>query len=191
MLNKALLLFLFSIFHSLTLASPTQEDAGKKPSKTHAHRFINIAVVDVQTILELSTAVGNIRSSVEKISLELQNEFSHKEQELKKIESELIEKQKTLAQDQFDKEVLNFNQQVTETQKKAQEKKIKLEQYHSKAISKVNEVAMQIIRDIAQENNLNIVLPSTQVLYADETLNITEKVLLKLNKAISYVEIKF
>ncbi len=199
MFNRLLMILFFA------LANYTTSAFGANINKENA--FINdnalaktqqknisqqkIAVVDVQTILDLSTAVIGIRASIEKISQDLQKEFSERESNLKLIEKKLIEKQETLSKENFEKEVLDFNKKVTEEQKILQEKKIRLEQAHSKAIGQVNEIAMKIIKDIAHKKQLNIVFPSTQLLYADESLNITEQVLLQLNQTLPSVEVKF
>ncbi len=199
MLNRLILLSLIIILPHVPKAfganfikessEPTINNDIKLNRKNLADK--KIAVVDVQTILDLSTAVTGIRASIEKLSQDLQKEFSNRELELKLIESKLIEKQESISKEVFAKEVLVFNKKVTEEQKIVQEKKIRLEQAHSKAISRVNGVAMKIIKDLAQKRHFSVVFPSTQVLYADEALNITEEVLIKLNNTIPSVEVKF
>lgn len=150
-----------------------------------------IAVVDVQMILEQSKAVSAIRNAAEKINQELQNELQNKENELKILEKKLIESKEQLPQAEFEKEVMKFNKQVTGAQKNIQDRKLRLEQAHAKAISKVNEVALKIISSLASEGKYSVVLPSTQVLYANDKLNITPEVLVRLNTTIPYVELKY
>lgn len=199
MLNRLILLSLIIILPLMpqafgaNLIKESSQNPANNDEKLNKKNLSDkkIAVVDVQTILDLSTAVTGIRISIEKLSQDLQKDFSNRELELKDIESKLIEKQETLSKENFEKEVLVFNKKVTEVQKIVQEKKIRLEQAHSKAISKVNGVAMKIIKDLAQKRHFSVVFPSTQVLYADEALNITEEVLIKLNNTIPSVEVKF
>lgn len=150
-----------------------------------------IVVVDVQTILDNSKAVSQIRNHVEQKNAKLQQELNELESELKKREAELIKQKDAISESEFDKEVIKFNKKVTKAQKKIQESKVKLEQSHSKAISKVNEVALDIIEEISMKQNYLLVLPSNQVLFANEKLNITSEVLKLLDKKIPKVNLEF
>ncbi len=176
-----LIRILFILLISITISVKAQAKGNE----------ITIAIVDVQEILDKSTAVSAIRSNVDKINQDLQNEFSSQEQELKKIEASLIEKKSRISQEIFDKELITFNKKVSDAQKNIHNKKISLEQAHAKAMSEVNEVAMKIISDIALENKYYLILPSNQVLYADNKLNITEEVLSRLNKKLLTIDLKY
>jgi len=150
-----------------------------------------IAVVDVQTILDNALAVVYIRTEVDKFNKNLQNEFLKLENNLKIKEQELIKQKDILSPDDFEKEVIKFNKNVTKAQKVIQEKKIKLEQAHAKSLSKVNNLALKIISKLALKNKYSLVLPSTQILYADEKMNITKEVLEQLNSNLPRVELDF
>jgi len=150
---------------------------------------IKIAIVDVQVIMDRSTAVSSIRANVDKLNQSLQDEFSLKEQELKIMESAIIEKKSTMSQDEFEHELIEFEKKVSNSQKTIHNKKIILEQAHARAMSEVNDVAMQIVSDIAFENKYYLVLPSNQALYINEKLDITEEVLSRLNKKLLTVDI--
>lgn len=157
-----------------------------------AHNFeVKIAVVDVQAILESSLAVQGIRKSIDSISQNIHDEMSKKESELKKNEDEILKKKNVLNEENFNIEVNNFNIKLSEAQKDLQNKKIKLEQAHAESIEKVHEETITIITELSKKHSFNLVLPSSQVLFAAENLNITQEVLKQLNDRLKVVKVNY
>lgn len=150
-----------------------------------------IAVVDVHAILEKALAVQDIRKSIDKISEGLQKEMSAKEIELKKSEEEIIKKRGTLTEEAFEKEVAAFNKKASSAQHAMQNKKVKLEQTHAEAIAKVHDATIEIIHNLSKEYEFNLAIPSSQVLYAKEDLNITEEVIKRLNEKLKTVPVNY
>jgi Skp family chaperone for outer membrane proteins len=161
------------------------------PTNAEKNFKANIAIVDVQSILEHSLAMQSIRKSIDSISQNIQNDISKKESQLKKIEEELIKKRSTLGEETFEKEVNEFNKKVSEAQKYIQDRKTHLEQAHAEAVSALHNATIGIISDIAKKNNLNIVLPSSQVLFAKNDLNITPEVIQQLNTTLKYIKVNY
>lgn len=150
-----------------------------------------IAVVDVESILENSSAIGSIRKSINELTKTIEDEITEQEKEYKKRQQELLELQKTLNQEKFDSLVLKFNKNVSKIQKNIQQKKIALEQAHSQAIEVVHQKTISIIGDLAKKYSLDIVLPTSQVLYVKSELNITPEVISKLNNDLKEVQINY
>ena len=152
---------------------------------------VRIAVVDVQSILENSIAITGVRKSIDAISGDIQKYLAAKELEFKAIEEGLIKKRGVLNEEAFEKEVDNFNKKVSEAQKEMQSRKARLEQAHAGAISKVHEVTMEIINELARKYNFNMALPSSQVLFATTDLNITSEVITALNSRLKSVKVNY
>ena len=155
-------------------------------------RYIaKIAVVDIESILENSLAIAGIKKSINELSQDIQNDISEQEKELKANEQNLLELEKTLTQEKFDLLVAKFNKDVNKAKKNIQFKKIALEQAHSESIEVVNQKIISIISELAKEYNLNIVLPSSQVLYINNELNVTLEVISKLNDNLKEVPVNY
>jgi Skp family chaperone for outer membrane proteins len=148
-----------------------------------------IAVVDVESILENSLAISSIRKSIDELSVNIQKEVTEKEEAFKKYEEELIQKRDKLSSEKFDALVAEFNKNVSNVQKNVQLKKRALEQAHSKAIETVHEATISIIGELSKKYNVNIVLPSNQVLFVSNDLNITHEVVSNLNEKLKEVKI--
>ncbi|NDA90581.1 MAG: OmpH family outer membrane protein, partial [Alphaproteobacteria bacterium] len=62
---------------------------------------------------------------------------------------------------------------------------------HSQAIEVVHQKTISIIGDLAKKYSLDIVLPTSQVLYVKSELNITPEVISKLNNDLKEVPINY
>jgi len=59
------------------------------------------------------------------------------------------------------------------------------------SMSKVNEIIKEIIADIAKDKNYEVIIPASQTVFFNETLDISEEVLKKLDKKFTKVDVKF
>jgi Skp family chaperone for outer membrane proteins len=150
-----------------------------------------IAIVDIQYILENSLAIQSIRKDIERIGKDIEKDMLKKEAELKKQEEILIKKRDSLTEENFNIEVNSFNAKVSQAQQEIQNKKVRLEQAHSKAVSKVYETTIEIITDLSRKKNFNLVMPTTQILYAKDNFNITSEVISQLNAKLKLVTVNY
>ncbi len=199
-INKVYYRFVLLVISVFVLASANFSYAAKKPSSkaaslpqssTTSSFEVRVAIVDVQSILEHSAAIQSIRQSIEVISKNIQQEISKKETELKVVEEELVKKRSSLTQEAFDKEVAKFNKLVSEAQKNMQKKKSRLEQAHSEAVGRVHKATYSIISELSKKNKFNLVLPSSQVLFAKTELNITVEVIALLNERLQTIKVNY
>jgi Skp family chaperone for outer membrane proteins len=167
--------------------------AAEAEKTQHSDDFtVKIAVVDVQSVLENSLVVRALRSSIEEINKKMQQELSQQELELKEIEDDLIKKRDKLSEIDFEKELSFFNHKVNLAQQKSQLQKSQLEKAYAEAMAKVHEATLNIIKNFSQKNKrYNLVLPSSQILFAADNLNITSQVIDELNKSLSDIKINY
>jgi len=152
---------------------------------------VRVAVVDVQSVLEGSIAIKDLRNKIEKLNQKIQEDIAAKEAEFKPLEEKLIKERPFLSDEEFEQKVNEFNAKVSEVRKEIQIKKTKLEQAHAEAMSKIHETTISIISDLAEKYNVNLVIPSAQVLYAKNNLNITSEVTFMLNEKLKEVTINY
>lgn len=150
-----------------------------------------IAVVDIESVLENSLAINNIKKSINALSQNIQTDISQQEKDLRIREQELLELKTTLTEEKFEVLVTKFNKNVSNTKRSIQSRKSALEQAHLQAIEEVNKKIMFIIGEIAKEHGIDVVLPSSQVLYVTNELNLTFEVISKLNDSLKEVQINY
>jgi outer membrane protein len=182
-MNLKKIISVISILIFSNLPIPSTEAYEQKKS--------NIAVVDVQMVLERSFAVQSVKNRIEEISKNIQKQMDNKTANLKKLEEELSRKRGVISEKDFEHELLNFNKNVSNLQREAQESKGKIEQAFSEAMNKVHEEILKIISDLARENSYDIVMPAPVVIYVSPTLNISQAIIDKLNTTLKEVKINY
>lgn len=183
-----ILCFVALFFPVIVLATPNITSVSEFSSNEFDAK---VAVVDVESILEHSKAIMHIKKSMNVISEQIQDELSAKEIKLKQAEAELIEKRGILPKEEFDKLVADFNKKVSLTQQEMQNKKSALERAHGNAIAQVHEKTISVISDLSKKYGFNIVFPSSQVLYVNNSLNITHEVISNLNELLQEVKVNY
>ncbi len=176
------------------IITKTSTDSPKllQPTKIDPNKFqARLAVVDVESILENSQAITHIKKSIASINEQIQKEFSEKELILKSIETDLIQQRGVLSKEEYDAKVSEFSKKVSATQHEMQKKKSALEHAHSAAISEVHNNTLSVISELSKKHGFNVVLPSAQVFFVENDLNITLEVITTLNKRLKTVEVKY
>jgi Skp family chaperone for outer membrane proteins len=160
-------------------------------TRAYEQKKSNIAIVDVQMILERSLAVQSVKNRIEEISKNVQKQMDIKTANLKKSEEELSRKRGAVSEKEFEQELLIFNKHVSKLQREAQESKGKIEQAFSEAMNKVHEEMLKIINDLAREKGFEIILPAPVVIYASPSLNITQNIIEKLNQKLKDIPVNY
>ncbi|HAU28489.1 MAG TPA: hypothetical protein DCW68_00040 [Rhodospirillaceae bacterium] len=146
-----------------------------------------IAVVDQIQILRNSDAVKGIEQQFESRRKAFQDEISKQETSLKADEEDLKKKSASLAPEAFRKEREVFEQKVGAAQKKVQAMKADLDADYGKVMKIVQNNMLEIIEGLAKEENVNVILPSHQILLFAPELDITGTVITRLNAKLPKV----
>lgn len=148
-----------------------------------------IAVVDIQKIVAESTAAKDIQKQLEKKKNEFQNQINKQEESLMKEDQELGKQKASLSADAFEQKRKEFRTKVTNVQRDVQKKRVQLENASGEALAKVQKSVVGIIKDLASEKGFQIAIPSSQVLYYEGAMDISDDVLSKLNKDLPKVDV--
>lgn len=149
-----------------------------------------IAVVDMDAVLQKSKAVKSINTQMKKIREDHQADITKKEEALRKGEKELAGQHKLLAKEAFAEKEKAFKKKIINFQRDIQEKRAAIDIAFNQAIKIVEKTIYKIVEDISKEEKLKLVVQSSQTLFVDNSLNITEKVLKKLDSALPKVNIE-
>lgn len=150
-----------------------------------------IAVVNIQQIMKDSTAAKTVREQLESKQKSFQAEITKKEEGLKKEDQELGKQKSVLAKDAFDKKISEFRIKATSVQKDVQAKKALLDGAFEHSLNDIQKVVTDIIADLAKEKGFVVAVPTSQILYADKSLDISSDVLDRLNKKLPKLDVKF
>lgn len=166
---------------ALSLSSPSfAEDA--KPT---------IAVVNIQQIMRDATAAKSVREQLESKQKSFQADITKKEEALQKEDQALAKQQSVLSKEAFAEKAKAFRTKATEVQKEVQAKKALLDSGFEHALNDIQKAVNEIIAEMAKEKGFMMAVPSSQILYADEKMDVSKEVLERLNKKLPKLDVKF
>lgn len=150
-----------------------------------------IAVVNIQKVMQDSTAAKSVREQLKSKQGGFESEMRKKEEDLRKQDQELSKQRSVLAPDAFEKKVQEFRTKAASAQKDVQSKKMQLDKAFGGALNDIQKSVFDIVATIAKEKGYVAVIPTSQMLYADPALDVTGEVTSRLNKQLPSVSVKF
>ncbi|OYW14066.1 MAG: hypothetical protein B7X02_00875 [Rhodospirillales bacterium 12-54-5] len=150
-----------------------------------------LGVVNVQKIMHDSKAAADVSSQLQAKQKSFQGELDAKEKSLLAEDQSLSKARSTMAKDAFEQKVKDFRSKTADAQREVQVKKAQLDKAYTGALEKIQTTVSDIVKDIASEKKLSLVVTSGQVLYADPSLDITDDVLKRLDSKLPNVKVNF
>lgn len=182
LIKKYILIITFMMFSIIALSF--EASAGNNNPITKY-----TAVINMEYLASESSAAKDIKDQIKKIQDKYQQKISEKEEMMMKKEKELGEQASILSKEALLEKQDEFHKELIEIKKEIRVKKIELNQILKQALSELQQKILLIVKDISKENNISLVLPVSQIIYGDDLVNITEKVLKKLNKELPKINI--
>jgi len=148
-----------------------------------------IAVVDVQRILQESTAAKSVQTAIEAQRDAYQKEISALEDKLRGAEQDLVKQKTVLSPDAFNKRQTDFQKQVADLQRTVQTRKRALDQALDNAMVQVQKAMVDIVGEVAMEKGANMVLARHQFIIHATIYDQTDIVLKRLNERLPKVDV--
>lgn len=150
-----------------------------------------VATVNIQQIMQDSTAAKSVREQLESKQKAFQNEVTKKQDALQKEKRDLDKKQSVLSKEAFEEKERAFMNKVTNARKDMDSKKALLDNAFSRSLADIQKAVTDIITDIAKEKSFSVAIPTSELLYGDPKLDITDEVLKRLNQKLPKLDVKF
>jgi len=170
--------------------SPTPRSAAATPAPTGPVPAPTIAVVDMAQIQEQASVMKNIRDQMQKEETSLRTDLTKRESDLRAADQDLQQQRTLLSADAFNERRRNFEQQVSESQRFMAARKRQLDAAFADGMHQVDIAMNEVLKDIARERGLNLILPRQGAMLADKGLDITDDVKRRLDSRIKSVAIK-
>lgn len=148
-----------------------------------------IAVIDMQKIMRESQAVQSIQRQIEGQRSTYQQQLSQKEQELREKDQQLTRQRSVLSPEALQKQRRDLESEVGDLQRQAQRSKRQLDQNYAEAMRTVQSEVVGIVQEIASRHDVDLVLGKTNVVIVRPQLEITDRVLERLNAQLKDVEV--
>jgi outer membrane protein len=162
---------IITLFFSFN-ANAQSKNNSKKSDKGIINIAVPFAVLDVQKILRDAKAVKSIREQIASFGVKFESEIEKEREKLRKANQELARQRTILAPEQ----------RVVDVQRIVQKRQRDLDKSRTTALSKVNKIYVTIVKKIAAERNLLMILRKVQTAYTNPDLDLTNEVLAILDK---------
>lgn len=148
-----------------------------------------IAVADVQTVMGTSKAGKSIQEQIAKQRDSFKDEFGKLEKELADTQKKLTE-QKDLKPEEAAAKQKEFETKLRDANGLVQQRRQSLEKAASEAMNTLRREIVKVVAGIAQEEKYDLVLSSQNVIVSQDSMDITERVLKKLDKDFPDVKLQ-
>ena len=126
---------------------------------------------------------------IEKKKFEHEEKFKKLENELVKKEKSLIAKQNILEKEEFENQIKILTKQVKEYRKEKQKNIDNLNKFKIDNTKEILKVLNPIITEFVDTNSISIVIPKKNIIVGKKNLDITDKILKLLNENISQLNL--
>jgi outer membrane protein len=140
-----------------------------------------IVIADINQILHEAKSAKDVQAQLDKTMTAFSKDVSQQENQLQKMRDDLENQRRDLAPDAFSAKTRDYQQRFDALDRTVQGKRQALQQSYNDAMTKIENVALQIVAQVASERKANLVLTRAAVLFADNGLDITAEVLKRLD----------
>lgn len=150
-----------------------------------------VGVVNVPKIMQDSKAAVSLRNQLQAKQKAFQAELDAKQKELLTEKQEILKQKDKVDKDAFQKRAKAFQDKEIAASKAIQDKRASLDKAFSASVDEIQKNVIEITKTVATEKKLNLVISSLQVLTSDQSLDITDEVLKRLDAKLPNVAVKF
>jgi outer membrane protein len=159
-------------------------------SSTYVLAEQNIAFMDMKKILNESKAGKGAQDYLQKVFKDGQKKFSDLETKLKKEESDLLAKKTILTKEELKKKSDALREKVIKYQKDRRESLDNIAQKRAKAREDLLKKLNPIVENYTKEKNISIIIDAKNIVAGNPALDITNKIIEKLNKELPSLNLK-
>lgn len=166
-----------------------QANAQDAAAKKVANTGVYLAVLDTDAVFVNAKSMQSIHEQMAKFQADLQSTIDKEKADVKKAEEELLTQRPLLAADVFAEKRKQFQDRIVKLQREVQESNLKLNTVRTDANKKVTDVFRAVVADIVKINGITVVFQKGQVVFSDPKLDITNLVLIDLDKRLPSVQV--
>ncbi len=153
------------------------------PSLSFAPKLIKIGYIDLDKLFEKYAAVSDIIKSLKEERKQIEQEIERRKEEIKKLEEEFIQQKDVLSDTERQRREAEIEYRKEELNKFVEEKNRELEKKKKELTKPFLKEIYKAVREVCREEGVSIVFRrSKDILFVDDDLDLTPKVLKKLKR---------
>ena len=149
---------------------------------TYAFSSEKVVYLDVQFIIDNSKLGVFYKDKLLNIKNQNKSKLIAQQQKIKNEENEINKQKNILKKEEIDNKIKNLNQLLNKYQNDLRENNQALSSEQKKYTNIILQNLNPIVTKYVKDNNILIVLDKKNILVGSKTLDITENILIKLNK---------
>ena len=157
---------------------------------THSYAENLIAFIDMNKIMNESTAGKSITNQLEKLHKKNIDYFTKEEKKLKEKESSIISQKNVLSKEDFEKKIISLREEANSYRSKRTELIDSLTKKRVNATNDLINVVHPILLEYSTTNSISIVIQKKNIIIGKNELDITNDIMSILNKKIKKVDLK-
>jgi Skp family chaperone for outer membrane proteins len=151
----------------------------------------NFAVIEYERVVQSSLAFQSIQQQLLALHDRIQAEINAEEAALVKIDRELAMQQSILAPEVFQEKQRQLNMRVDAARERVAGLNQRIERSRQGATGQIQQALFAIILELVTQRGYNAVLPTSAMVYAAPSLNISDEVQRELDARLPRVEVQF
>ena len=148
-----------------------------------------IAIVDVQRILQESSASKSVQKQLDAQRSKFQTEIGKEENSLRQAEQELANQRSQLTAAAYSEKEQQLRQRFSTVENHVSTRRKVLDQSYTDAMAAVKRALLDVVSGVAHEQGVNLVIVKQQGLWTDQPLDITDVVLKRLDEKMPKIDI--
>lgn len=166
-----------------------EEPQKKPPSRRSGTANYAIAVIDLQAVIRASTARKSMQPQIEKLAISYREKLKRLEEEWQKIDKDLLRQRAILSPEAYDQRRTELRKKFSQAQRALQERKQAIDKTVNESLAKIQQVLLEVTKEIAVERSIGIVLSKPAVFLSAKRLSISGVALARLNKRLPSVNV--
>jgi outer membrane protein len=162
---------------------------GVLPAPAAEPPAVRLAVVDLATIRRESTAAKSIAQQLEVYLADYQNDIEKEEGALRQAQEELDRKKVLLSAEAYAEERRLWETAVAEAQRRFLRRRQAMDQARAEAWARLSEAVDRVLRDLASERGLSVVLRRDHAMFVAPAVEMTAEVLRRIDLAVPTIPV--
>jgi len=147
---------------------------------------VKLGIMNVQRIIVQCDAGKAAKERFDKKMQEMQGSFKEEEDALKEMQSEIQKKSSAWSEEVKAEKIREFQKSGRELQAKTEDARFEMKQLQDKELEPILKALEEVVEKYGRENGYTAILDAKNgVVYFDQTVDISEPIIGKLNEAMA------
>jgi len=146
---------------------------------------MKVGVINVQKVLLTCEAGKAAKEKVDAKMKELQSTFKKEEEALKALQDEIKKKSSAWSEEKKAEKVREYQKNGRELQVKTDDAKFEMKQLQDKEVEPILKTLEKVVEKFGKEKGYTAILESRNGLYFDDSIDVTDTIVKKLNEAMT------